>query len=241
MNFVGVNAGGVDNGFGLQGVFNGDNLPAAVDFLHIGHFTVKLELNTVLGGIFRQGEGQAERTDDSTGGCIEGGHGVVGDVGFHGPQGIPLQNLQLLYAVFQAVFIQRHQCRTVFFAHHDHQRAVVFIVKIQFFGKLRHHPAALDIELCHQGTMLGVIACMNNGGIGFGSSAAHVFGTLDNQNLSLLAGQFPGNGAAGDTCADYDYIIHETTTPFIDEEKPGLPPPNRNAGQPGVHFLTPGP
>jgi hypothetical protein len=56
---------------------------------------------------------------------------------------------------------------------------------------------------------------MDNGGVCLGGAAANVLGTFYNQNVSLLLGQFAGDGTAGNACADDDNIDQIEFTPSI--------------------------
>ena len=213
VNLVRVDAGSVDNDLGFVIALDGLYLPAAVDLLDAGNFAVELELNAVGSCVFSQSKVQAEGADNGAGGSVQSGNSVVGDVGLHGNQLVPLNDSQAFHTVLHAVFIQLDQVGTVFLADHDDQRTVALVVEVQILGQLLHHEAALDVQLGHQRTIGGVVAGMDDGGVGLGGAAADIFCALQNQDISLLTGQFAGDGTAGNTCADDDNIDQVQITP----------------------------
>ena len=235
VDLVGIDAGGVDNDPGLKIALDGLDLPAAVDGHDAGDFRVKLELCAVGGGILGQGVVQAEGADDGAGGGVEGRHSLVGNVGLHLDQLFPLDDAQVADTVGNAVFVELHQVGTVILGKHDDQGAVALVMDVQILGKLLHHFAALDIELGHQGAVGRVEACVDDGGIGLGGAAADVLVPVDDEDIRLLAGQFTGNGAAGNTCADDDNIYQVTFTPLSNRgcANVGAPPARKN-GQGGL-------
>ena len=230
---AGVNACGVDHDSGLQVASDGPDPPAALDFLDVGDLGVELELHAVAGGVLCQGVCQAEGTDNAAGGGIEGGDGPVGDVGLQGCQLLPLDDAQALHAVFDAVLVEPDQVGTVSLVQHDHERAVLAVVEVQLLAQGGHHLAPEDVELCHEGAVLGVVACVDDGGVGLGGAAADILRPLHHEDGCVLPGELPGNGTAANACADDDDIGQDASLLWGNGDsvhKEGSPPPG-NSGE----------
>ena len=112
---VGVDARRVDNGAGLERAVVSLDVPVAVFGADGGDFCVKLEANAVGGGVFRQGDGQAEGADDRAGRRPEGRDRVRGDVRLEFAQAVALDDLEAGHAVFHAVFVEGVQAWAVGF------------------------------------------------------------------------------------------------------------------------------
>ena len=112
---VGVDARRVDNGAGLKRAAVRLNDPMAIFGADGGDFCVKLEANAVGGGVFRQGDGQAEGADDCAGRRPEGRDRVRGDVRLKFAQAVALDDLEAGHAVFHAVFVEGVQAWAVGF------------------------------------------------------------------------------------------------------------------------------
>ena len=215
VELIRVQTRGVYHHLGLDVALGGVQLPAAVHGGHFQHFGVKLELRAVLGGVLGEGKGQAEGAHNAAGGGVQGGHGVVGDVRLHLLQLVLLHDAQALYPVGHAVFIQLVQGGAVLLAHAHNQAAVLLVVEVQLLGQGGHHPAALHVQFGHEGAVGGVKTGMNDGAVGLGGAAAHVLFPFHHQNVCLVAGKLPGDGTAGNACADDHDVIHGEITPFF--------------------------
>ena len=209
---VGVDARRVDDGACLKRAAVRLNDPMAIFGADGGDFCVKLEANAVGGGVFRQGDGQAEGTDDRAGRRPEGRDRIRRDVRLKFAQAVPLDNLKTGHAVFHAVFIERVQARSLRFRHADDEAAAAAIWEVQFTGQRLHQLAAAQIEFCHQAAVRGVEARMDDGAVGLAGAAADVLLALEHEEAALTAAQVAGDGAARHARADNDHIIHKITS-----------------------------
>ena len=214
VDLVSVNAGSIDDDLCLEVALDGLDLPAAVDLLNAGDLSVELELCAVGSSVLSQSVVQTEGADDGAGGSVQSSNSLIGDVRLHLDQLVALDDAQVADAVGNAVLVQLHQVGTVFLGQHDDQGAITLVMDIQILCQLLHHLTALNVQLCHQGAVGGVVASMDDGGICLGGAAADVLIAVDDENVSLLPGKFPGNGAAGDACADDNNIYQVTFTPL---------------------------
>jgi len=123
---------------------------------------VKLKLHSVGAGIFCHGNIQIKRTYNTAGRRIQSRYCFIRNIGFHFYKLIPLNNPKTFYSVFDAPLQKCLQSRTVFLLCAHNQRTCLNKLKIQILCQLSHHFISLDIQLCHQRTACGIIACMDN-------------------------------------------------------------------------------
>ena len=122
---------------------------------------------------------------------------------------------QPLDPVGHPVLIERLQLGTVGLGQADHQAAALLVGKVQLFGQGRHQLAALDVQPGHQGAVGRVKAGVDDGAVGLGGAATDVLFLVQNQDAGLIAGQLPGDGAAGHPCANDDDIGHKLLLRFL--------------------------
>ena len=230
---VRIDARGVDDIARFKIAVIGVDRPIAVLPRKAGDFGIELEFHAVVKGILCQRNGQIERADDAAGRRPECGDGVFRHVRLQLVQALRIHDLELLYAVFHAVFIQRAQLRQILLGHAHNERAVHFERKIKILRKLRHHEIAFEIHFCHQASVRGVESGVDNGAVGLGGSAAHVLRLFQHQHPPLVAGQVPRDRAAGNACADDDDVVQKDSS-FICQRKSGSPnkPSGRRVGLP---------
>lgn len=128
---VRIDACGVDDIARFKLAVVGVDGPIAVVPCKAGDFGIELELHAVVKGILCQRNGQIERADNAAGRRPERSDGVFRHVRLQLVQTLRVYDLQLLYAVFYAVFIQRAQLRQVLLGHTHNKRAVHFERKNQ--------------------------------------------------------------------------------------------------------------
>ena len=177
-----------------------------------GDFGVELEFHAVVERILCQRDRQIERADDAAGRGPERGDRVLRHVRLQLVQALRVHDLQLLDAVFHAVFIQRPQLRQILLGHADDERAVHFERKIQILRQLRHHKIALEVHFRHQTAVRGVEARVDDGAVGLGGAAAHVLRLFQHQHPALVARQIPRDCAAGHTGADDDNVVQKDSS-----------------------------
>ena len=216
VELVGVHPCGIDHAAGLIGAVVGLNLPAARDGVQAGDLGVKAELHAVGGGVLRHGDVHAEGAHNTGGGGVEDAHGLFGQVGLQLEDFLPVQNqLHVLDAILDAPLIQGLQVGQGILVDTHHQGAAPVERKIQLLGQVLHHLIALHVQLGHQGSVGGVVACVNNGAVGLGGAAAHVLRLLQHTDFGLVPGQLAGGGAPGHTGPNDDYVIHRRrSSPF---------------------------
>ena len=214
----------VRRGQSMEDVFRGVAQELAHAYLDTGNYSREnnIFLAQCVGNILCQRNGQIERADNAAGRRPERSDGVFRHVRLQLVQTLRVYDLQLLYAVFYAVFIQRAQLRQVLLGHTHNKRAVHFERKIKILRKLRHHEIAFEIHFCHQASVRGVEACVDNGAVGLGGAAAHILCLFQHQHPSLIAGQVPRDRAAGNACADNDDVVQKDSS-FICQRKSGSP------------------
>ena len=214
----------VRRGQSMEDVFRGVAQELAHAYLDTGNYSREnnIFLAQCVGNILCQRNGQIERADNAAGRRPERGDGVFRHVRLQLVQALRVHDLQLLDAVFHAVFIQRPQLRQILLGHADDERAVHFERKIKILRKLRHHEIAFEIHFCHQASVRGVEARVDNGAVGLGGAAAHILCLFQHQHPSLIAGQVPRDRAAGNACADNDDVVQKDSS-FICQRKSGSP------------------
>ena len=115
-----------------------------------------------------------------------------------------------------APLIQHLYSFPVFFCKSQNQRTDGLIGKMQLRGQLLHQLHAPGVELCHQGAGTGVIACVNNSGVGLGGAHRHVVFLFQYTYRQLVLGKLPGNGCAYHAAAhDSNLILTGFQTSFL--------------------------
>ena len=223
-----IDPGGIDHIPGPEVPTVRVNRPEALPSGKAQNAGIELECHAVGIGVLSKSDGHIEGADNSAGRGPQSRHSILAHIGLQFVEPPGIHNFQPLYPIFQAVFIEGFQPWQVLFGHTDHQRTVHPEWEIQLLGQLRHHPISLDVHLGHEAAMGGVVARMDDGAVGLGGAAAHIRLPLQNQHISLIAGQIPGHRAAGDTRSDDQAIVQ---TKRLLQEKSGSPrTPSRRRG-----------
>ena len=117
---VGINTGRVHNAAGLICTVLCMDSPSVGGFYEAGHFRIESELHAILIGILRQRDRQTERTNNTACRRPQRRDRVLGHMRLQLVQPLRVDQLQLLDAVFDAVFIERVQLRQILLRHaHD--------------------------------------------------------------------------------------------------------------------------
>ena len=184
------------------------NPAAALPPFQALYFRVKMKLHTVHGRIFRQGDVQAEGTDNARRGRIESRIGLLRQVRLHLQQFVVVNDTKIRDAVRLSPVVECLKARHVFLGETDHQGTDAPERDIQIFCQIAHQRIAAHVELCHQTAGRGVIAGVDDGAVGLGGAAADILLLFQDADAGRAAGQLPGGGCAGDARAYYDYIVH---------------------------------
>ena len=201
-----LHTGSIDNYLCFILPLVGLQLPAIFGFGDFLHLRVELKPDSIHCGILRQREIQTKGADNGTGRRPKGSNRLFGYIGFHFLQTGTVNDLQAFHTVGYTLFVECLKAGFVFLSHAQNQTAAAVIMEIQILRQLFHHFATLDIEFRHQRTIGRIIACMDNCGIRLCGTAANILFLFQNQNIRLIAAQFPGTGTAGNTRADNDDI-----------------------------------
>ena len=74
-----------------------------------------------------------------------------------------------------------------------------------------------DVQLCLERARLGIVAGMNNGGIGHRRTICDVILLFNDGNAQMIHRQVSRQHCAGDTCPDNHNIIHNYISPFFQQ------------------------
>ena len=207
---VGVGAGRVHHGPGLEGPDGGDHLPVAVlQLLEVGHLGVAQELGAVHGRVLRIGHGQLIGTNDAAGANQQS------FLSFAAYVGLPLSELCFVDdpklapdAVLPALIQQLFQRRVAFLTKGNHQRGVPLYGHVQLLVELIEHGVAQDVELGLKGAGFRIVAAVDDGGVGLALPVADIVGLFQQQHLGLAAHELSGCAATHHTAADDDHIVN---------------------------------
>ena len=153
-----------------------------------------------------------ERTDDAGGRRIERCNGLIGDIRLHLDKLVSLDDAKIRDAVLPALFEQQIKAPSLLLIGADDKRSAAVERNVEISCKISHHGIALDVELCHERTRHAVVACVDDGAVCLGRTAADVLFLFEDTDAGVVAGQLPGNSAAANTGTDNDYIIHMETS-----------------------------
>ena len=214
---VGIGAGGVHHGPGLEGTHRGDHLPVTVgELAKLGHLGVAQELGAVHGGVLREGHGQLIGANDAAGSHQQGLAGGAAHVGLPTAELLLVDDPELApAAVLDALIEELLQSGMIVLVEGDHQGGVPLHRHFQFFMDLVEHGVAQDVILCLQGVWLAIVSAVDDGGVGLALPVADIVGLFQQQRLRLIPGQLPGDGTTHHAAADDDHIIHRIHLSFV--------------------------
>ena len=181
---------------------------AFLQLLNAGYFLMKSELCTIHCSVFCKGVGHIERTDNASGRGVQCRHHRITDMRLHLSDLFSGQDLQSFYTIFLSLVIQFIQCPPGCFVHAKHQRAILFVWKIQFFCQFRHHLTTAYIHQCLHRPRFCIMSGVHNTAVGLGGPFTHVAGFLQHQHRTLTVHQFSCNGTTGYPCTNHNHIIH---------------------------------
>ena len=81
------------------------------------------------------------------------------------------------------------------------------IFTAEILAEIGIQTGAADIHLCLHRAVFGIVAGMDDGGIGHGRPIGNVILLLQNGNFQLKARQAAGNQGPRNPCADYHCVI----------------------------------
>ncbi len=171
-------------------------------------FRVEAEFHAVDVCVLRQRDVERKRTHDAGRRSIEGSHRLVRDVGLHLHELVPLNDPKVRDAVFLSLLQEFLKTAPCCFVRADDKGADPLKGDIQIPCELCHHRIALDVELCHEGARLAVVARVDDGAVGFGGSAADVLRLLEDTDVCVIAGELSCDRTAADAGSDNYHIIH---------------------------------
>ena len=219
VEFIGIDAGGVDNRLRLDGLFllripvvYGE-APSVFALFDAAHLRIQAELRAVHHGVFRKAHGQLERADDTAGRGKEAAGHIVRQIRLLFKERLPAENLRR-HAVCASALCQLLKAGRILILRAHNDGAVSFKRHVQFLCNLIHHPVAFHIHLCLQRARLRVETGMHDGAVRLGGAAADIFLAFNDKNAGLISGKFPGNGTACHAGTD-DYSIKHLYYPFL--------------------------
>ena len=166
MDLVGINAGRIHYAPACVGSFTGGQFISVFHGTDPLHLRIKEKFSAVFRGIFSQSDVQPKGAYNAARRGVQSRYRLVGYIGLHLLQFIPVYNSKTLNTVFHAVFIQIFQAVHLGFVRADNQGTIAGERKVQFLGQRLHHPISLYVQLCHQRAVGSVISGMDDGAVG---------------------------------------------------------------------------
>ena len=220
---VGVDAGGIHQIAGGEISLAGVDQPAAAGFLDAGDLGFQMKPGPVADGGFRQSQTVFPGGTDGGGGSVEGGLYLVRQLGVHTAGLVAGEDFQAGHAVGVAPGLEGVQGGALLRGEGQHKRAAGPIGDVQLLAQLPGQSHTPHVEPGHQGAGQGIIAGVENGGIGLGGAVGHVVFLLQNAHPDLVFGELKGRGGAHNAAADDEYIVHKQNLDFclwqLDKDK----------------------
>ena len=208
VHLVRPDTGSVDDAAGLHRAAGHGQAVAALDGFGIGHLAAAAQLHAVAHRHLGHGQCVLPRVHDGGAGCPQCAADLLGEVRLHGESFFLGKDLHAGHAVGGAVLKQMLQVGQLLFVQCQHQRAALLIGDIQLCADLLGQRHAAHIQPCHAGAGGGVVACVENGAVGFGGAVCHIVLGLKDDHLVVVARQRVGGSGTDDATADDCYIIH---------------------------------
>ena len=205
---IGIDASRVHDRTAQDVTGGGVEAEAAIRAVDARHLGVKAEGDAVCNRALRHATYEAEGVGDARRRRVEGAHGLIGDVWLHLLELVALDDTQALNAVPDASVEQRLEGRSAILARTHDEGAAAVVRDPQLVAEREHEPVALDVEPCHERASLGVIARVDERGIGLRGALADVVRTFQHQDVSVASRELPGNRAARYARADNDDVVH---------------------------------
>ena len=214
VDFLGPDTGGIDDVAGFHSALGGGQAVAAVGHgLSVFHAAAAAQLHAVAHSHFGHGQGVLPGADDGGAGGPQGTADILGEVGLHGQRFFLGQNFHIGHAVGRAVLVQVLQVGQLALGQSQHEGAALLVGNIQLCADLLGQLHTAHVQPCHLGAGSGVVACVQNGAVGFGGAVGHVVFCLQNDDFVLVARQCVGCSGADHTTADDSNIIHYSFPP----------------------------
>ena len=161
--------------------------PSALYPADICHLSIKFKVHAVGIGIFRQRNVQIKGTYDACRRCIENAGRLICQIWLHFLDSRLIRDdFQILYTVLNSPLIQSSQIRQRLLIQTYHKGSAGIKGKIQLLCQFRHDLVSFHIQPGHQRAFGRVISGMDNGTVGLGRAAAHIFLPFQDTGIHLI-------------------------------------------------------
>ena len=172
------------------------------------HRRLQMQLRAVADGSFDERQRQLPRRDHARRRRPQGTADRFGKIRLHGAHLVAGEELHPRHAVFHAARVECLQGFQLRLTERQNVAAGLPERHVQPSAKLRHQPVPLHIQPRHVRAGMGVVARVDDGGIGLAGTVCNVVALFQHRHGQLVARQLVSARRTDDAAADDDDIVH---------------------------------
>ena len=200
----------IDHDGGMKNAFPGFQFepPAVRGFFHAYNRAGQMKTHVIRGGLLTQVDRQFIGAADASGLRQKGADGVGADKRFPFTQLRTSDDPQTRDTILPTPGEQLLQAGLLFVGKGQDERRVAQKWRTQLAAPGFEELVAPDVEASLQGSLLRVIAAVDDGTVGLGGPFGDVLRLIEHGDGQIVTGQLPGDGGADDSGADDGDIQH---------------------------------